>query len=717
MAFGPSPYLDWKIMTSAHYDAHLIFDNSPTPERYFYSSGSFTAPSMLGLARGKLPVSAHALSPPNALRLSWCSGRGGDWEAEVKLESRRGRAPDLQGDTLSLWCFAEFPTAVSQLPLLALGLRGGGRTQAVRLGHYSQDLLGGGWQQVKIPLTAFGGSTGEQNLLELERLIFSQCLDDAEPHTLLLDEIRLLDSTLTGEPYTPTNLTATGYPHHIELAWDAVPNRYTAYYLVQRAFEGEFISIGIQRPEVQRFTDYLGKPGVRARYRVTAVSYDHLESEPSEIAEAETRPFSDDELLDMVQAASIRPYSERAHPEAGLALECLPGMDNLVALGASGFGIMALIVAAERGFLTRASVRAQLLKAVRFLAAADRFHGVWPHFLDGRTGKTIPLFGCYDNGGDLVETAFMIQGLLTARQYFTQTHPDEQEICTTITRLWEEVEWDWYRRTPDSEVLYWHWSPDYEWEIGHPLTGWNEAMIVYVLAIASPTHSVPASLYETGWASQAVWAQEYRQNWGKTSAGAFYGNGESYEGLTLPVGVGSGGPLFFTHYSFLGFDPRSARDRFTARFETDYFGNNRTLSLINHHYCARNPQSYKGYSNVCWGLSASDDHTGYSAHDPTPARDNGTLTPTAALSAFPYTPDESLAALKHFYLERGAQLWDVYGFKDAFNDTEDYVSTISMGLNQAPTAVMIENHRSGLLWRLFMANPELEGVMQTIFSH
>jgi len=706
-------------MNSARYDAHLIFDNSPTPERYFYSSGSSTAPSVLELVRGKLPVIEHALSPPNALRLSWCSERGGDWEAEVRLEPRRGRAASLQGDTLSFWCYSTEPLSAAHAPLLALGLRGGGQTQAVRLGHYSHDLPGGSWLQVKVPLTAFGGSTGEQNLLKLRCLIFSQCLDDSEAHTLLLDEIRLLNSdSVDGKGlHAPTSLAASGYPHHIELVWNVAPDGRPAYYLIQRAFEGEFIPIGIQRPEVRRFTDYLGKPGVGARYRVCAVGHDTRESEPSEVAEAKTRTFSEDELLDMVQAASIRPYSERAHPDAGLALECLPGDDNLVALGASGFGIMALIVAAERGFLERGAVRAQLLKAVRFLAAADRFHGVWPHFLDGRTGETIPLFGRYDNGGDLVETAFMVQALLTARQYFTENHPNEQELRETITRLWEEVEWDWYRRTPDGEVLYWHWSPDYEWKIGHPLTGWNEALIVYLLAIASPTHSVPASLYETGWASQAAWAQEYRQNWGKTSAGSLYGNGESYEGLTLPVGVGSGGPLFFTHYPFLGFDPRGARDRFTARFDTDYFGNNRTLSLINHHYCLRNPKDYKGYSEVCWGLSASDDHTGYSAHDPTPARDNGTLTPTASLSAFPYTPDESLAALKHFYLERGAQLWNVYGFKDAFNETEEYVSTISMGLNQAPTAVMIENHRTGLLWRLFMTNPELSAVMKNTFSH
>lgn len=703
-------------MTSSHYDSHLVFDNSPTRERYFYSSGSSIEPSVLELMEGKLPVSEKAFSPPNALRLEWCSRRGGDWEAAIQVEPRRVRDETLRGDTLSFWYYAEKPVPAPALPLLALGLHSG-QTLALRLGQFAGDVSAGQWQQVKIPLNAFGGSTGEQNLQRLERLVFSQSIDDSEPHTLLIDEVRLLDRTLASEVAAPTDLIATGYPHHIELAWAHGPNEQTAYILVQRAQEGgEFVSIGIARPEVRRFTDYLGESGIKARYRVVAVGYDYHESAFSSSAEAETRSFSDNDLLDMVQKAHIRPYAERAHPEAGLALECLPGDDNLIALGAAGFGLMALIVAAERGFMSRETVLKQTLRAVRFLARADRFHGVWPHFLDGSTGKTIPLFGKYDNGGDLVETAFMVQALLAVRQYFTREDERECDLRETVTRLWEEVEWNFYRQTPESEVLYWHWSPDYGWAINHPLVGWNEAMIVYLLAIASPTHPVPVSLYETGWASQAPLAQEYRQNWGKTTAGSLYSNGADYEGLTLPVGVGSGGPLFFAHYSFLGFDPRGKRDRFTARFDTDYFGNNRTLSLINQRYCARNPKGFAGYGDISWGLSASDDHTGYMAHDPTPARDNGTLTPTAALSAFPYTPDESLAALKHFYFERGADLWDVYGFRDAFNDAEGYLSSLTMGLNQAPIAVMLENHRSGLLWRLFMANPEVEKMVGEVFE-
>ena len=370
-----------------------------------------------------------------------------------------------------------------------------------------------------------------------------------------------------------------------------------------------------------------------AHYRVTAINHAYQESPPSETVTAATRAFSDDELLTMVQEACFRYYWEGAHPDAGLALESIPGDEHLIALGASGFGVMALIAAVERGFVPRAQVVERMRKILAFLASADRFHGVWSHFLDGRSGKVIPLFGQYDNGGDIVETAFMMQALLTARQYYDRE--DEADIRATITRLWEEADWNWYRNPADPDYLFWHWSPDAAWHIDHPLIGWNETMIAYLLAAASPTHPIPPSLYYSGWASQSERARVYRENWGKTTGGNHYANGNTYYGLELPVGVGSGGPLFFTHYAFLGFDPRGKRDRYA-----NYFENNRLITLINQRYCAANPGGYEGYSEDFWGLTASDDHTGYLAHEASPHSDNGTITPTGALSAFPYTPDE-----------------------------------------------------------------------------
>jgi hypothetical protein len=387
-----------------------------------------------------------------------------------------------------------------------------------------------------------------------------------------------------------------------------------------------------------------------------------------------------------------------------MAVEIRPGDENLVAIGASGFGIMAQLVATERGFVDRQASAERMQKIVRFLRRADRFHGVWPHFLDGRTGRVNPYFGKYDNGGDLVETSFLLQGLLAARQYFDRDNAAEGEIRETITALWGEVEFDWYRKSPTSDVLYWHWSPDHEWHVSHPLIGWNETMIVYLLAIASPTHGVPGEMYYSGWAGQSDRAVQYRRGWSRTTQGDHFTNGNTYYGIKLDVGSGTGADLFFTQFSFLGFDPRDRRDRYT-----NYFKNNRNIALINRAYCAENPRKFVGYGPDCWGLSAGVNSGG---GRPLPRDDNGTICCSAALGVFPYTSEESMAALKHFYRELGPKIWGAYGFHDGFNATTNWFDEVYMGLNQAQIVVGIENHRSGLVWKRFMANPEIGPALQ-----
>jgi hypothetical protein len=299
----------------------------------------------------------------------------------------------------------------------------------------------------------------------------------------------------------------------------------------------------------------------------------------------------------------------------------------------------------------------------------------------------------YDNGADLVETAFLMEGLLTARQYF-----HSQELDRKITHLWETVNWSWFQRTPQGKFLYWHWSPEYTWYINHRITGWNETMMVYLLAIASPTHGVPANMYYSGWAGMPK----------------LYLNGGTYYGIKLPLGMGMGGPLFFTQYSFMGFDPHVS-DRYA-----NYFKNNRAMALINRAYCKQNPKHYKGYGPNDWGLTAVDGPRGYRAYEPGskyPRLDDGTIAPTGAIASFPYTPKASMATLKFFYRKLGDRLWGPFGFRDAFNLQEDWVSRINMGLNQAPMAVMIENYRTGLIWKLFMSNPEIRAMCKRVGFH
>jgi hypothetical protein len=709
------------VSANTDYYRHIVFDNSLTSDSYFYSAGSANGASFLELKDWRLPVETKTyLTPPNALRLQWQSQQGGGWEAEVRVVNFRNRFPEFSGHNLSFWIFAPQAIPAGDLPLLVLsntreGLQvaefPGAFTDPLPIGKFTGDLPAGRWIQVRIPLSEFHtGSIYEFRPEYLQNIVFHQGSPDGVRHTLIVDEIRIDDdpaSNAVAPPAAPENVHAIGYDRHIEVRWAPVNNPALGRYVIYRALDGkDFEPVGIQLPGTDRYSDFVGKSGVTAEYKVAASDKQYRLSPLSNVASASTREFSDDDLLTMLQEACFRYYWEGADPHSGMARESIPGDDRIVATGASGFGIGALIVGVDRGFITRAQGIERLTKIVTFLEHAQRYHGAWSHYMDGSTGKTMPVFGMFDNGGDLVETSFLMQGLLAARQYFRGDTEPERALYRRISQLWESVEWDWYRDDPKSDFIYWHWSAEWGRQIHHPLIGFNEVMITYLLAMSSPTHGVPAAMYYSGWAGQSRQAISYREGWSGSIDGDHYANGHTYYGIKLDVGVGTGGPLFFTHYSYFGFDPHSLHDRYTS----SYFENNRNIALINRAYSIANPKHFAGYGPNAWGLTASDGPEGYVPHAPDDASDKGTLTPTGALASFPYSPEASMAAFKHYYRDLGAQLWDIYGPRDAFNPGQDWISPIYMGLNQAPITVMIENYRTGLVWKNFMANPEI-GVM------
>lgn len=396
--------------------------------------------------------------------------------------------------------------------------------------------------------------------------------------------------------------------------------------------------------------------------------------------------ISDEALLTKVQEQTFKYFWDYAHPTSGLTRERL-GSGNTVTTGGSGFGIMTIPVAIERGFITRQQGLERLEKILDFLAQADRFHGAWPHWMNGETGEVIP-FSEKDNGGDLVETAFMVQGLLTVRAYLNPGNAQENALIAQIDTLWHGVEWDWY--TQGENVLYWHWSPEYDFAKDMPIRGHNETQIVYVLAAASPHHGISASVYHKGYAR----------------SGAIQNNSNFY-GYELLLGSGKGGPLFFTHYSYLGLDPRNLQDAYA-----NYWKQNQNHTLINRAYCIANPKNYVGYGPDSWGLTASDSHDGYSAH--APMNDLGVITPTAAISSMPYTPEKSMEALRFFYYKLGDRLWGPYGFYDAYSPTHQWWANSYLAIDQGPVVLMIENHRSGLLWNLFMQAPEVQTALEDL---
>ena len=404
---------------------------------------------------------------------------------------------------------------------------------------------------------------------------------------------------------------------------------------------------------------------------------------------------ADTALFRLVQQQTFQYFWDGAEPISGLARERLhadniyPQNDkNTVTSGGAGFGVMAILVGIERGFITKNQGRERLEKIVHFLETADRFHGAWPHWWNGETGKVKP-FSKNDDGGDLVETSFMIQGLLCVRQYFKNGNNEEKILAARIDKLWKEVEFDWYRN--GKNILYWHWSPNNGWKMNFAVKGYNECLIMYVLAASSPTHSVPAVVYHEGWA----------QN------GSIKNDPPAYGGYKLQLhhqgDAVNGGPLFWAHYAYLGLDPRGLKDKYA-----NYWEENKSQSLINYQWCVDNPNKYKGYGSNNWGLTSSYSIKGYAGHAPDSQRDLGVISPTAALSSFPYTPTQSMAAMKHWYNDMKHKLWGPYGFYDAFSETANWYTPRYLAIDQGPIVVMMENYRTGLLWNLFMSSPEIK---------
>jgi hypothetical protein len=406
---------------------------------------------------------------------------------------------------------------------------------------------------------------------------------------------------------------------------------------------------------------------------------------------AELAALPDEELLEAVQRQTFAFFWEAAHPVSGLAPDrcktSLGPSDDLVATGGSGFAVMALIVAAQRGWITRAAAADRVGHMLDLLTRATCYHGVFPHFMNGRTGTTIP-FTRKDDGGDLVETSLLIMGLLCAREYFSSAGADEAKIRGLVNYIWNDVEWDWYTR--GRPVLQWHWSPNNGWALELDIRGWNECLVTYVLAASAPRYPIDPSAYHQGFA-----------------VGRNFLNGKPYYGITLPLGAPFGGPLFLSQYSFCGIDPRGLKDRYA-----DYWQQNVNHVRINREHCMANPLHHKGYGASCWGLTSSDGADGYATH--APDNDDGTISPTAALSSMPYAPQEAMQALRHFLGVYGEKIWGRFGFVDAFCESRDWYADTYLAIDQGPIVVMIENHRTGLLWDLFMKAPEIQAGLRAL---
>lgn len=485
-------------------------------------------------------------------------------------------------------------------------------------------------------------------------------------------------------------IQARGYPLRIDLIWERKDG---ARFKVQRSANGKdnWKALENSTPSFHIFSDYIGAPNVTYYYRVKRGS-----GSWSPVVSATTLAYSDEALLDDLQETGIRYFVELGHPDSGMAREGAPGWDGIYATGATGMGLANLIVGVHRGYLERAEAVDQAYRVLEFLDTQAKPHfGAFVHWLDGDTGESI-LFDrenpkATHNGVDLVETSFLGQSFILLREYFDADNESEARLRALADKLWLAIDWQAFVQEVDGTPgLLWHYLNG----VGHGslmIRGWNECFITYLLAVASPAHGIGTEVYRSGWFHPTVGLGDTREVYG----------------IRQDVEWDTSWPLFFAHYSFIGFDPHALGYKGRS-----YFDHIQDACLVQIVYAHNKSSRFKDYGEL-WGLTASADPDGYRAHAPG-EEDNGTLTPTASLASMPYVPGFVMTNARRMYRDHGETLWGPFGFYDAFNPSQEWVSNNYIGIDVGPIAPMIENYRSGLLWKLFMNAPEIKAAVDSL---
>jgi hypothetical protein len=652
----------------------------------------YTFPPGLPQYNDKVPCSTTAYAGSTSLKFNYTSNPGGNWKAKIFRSDPAWSTADISGlDSLSFQIYSSEGMPASALPLIGLhasNASGSGEIASALypLSGYNSGIPAGKWTRVVFPLSVIMDDAANASLdfTEARAVVFGQSESDGSSRVFLADEIAAFKAL--GEIPAPEDLSVTGYDSHADLRWTRpLPD---LSYKITASFDGGSTFLERGTTSNGYFLDFVSQDerNKTVTYRVVTINQGS-QSTPVE-QEVQIRDFSDEELMDMVQRYAFDYFWDGAH-STGMALERSNGSKTTAASGATGMGLMAMIVACERGYRPVEEIKDRILLVLDFLETCDRHHGAWSHWYNADTKKTQP-FSTNDDGGDLVETSYVTEGLLALKHYFTGEDAKSVQIREKADQLWKEVEWDWYRKNGEN-TLYWHWSPNVGWAMNMQVRGWNETLVTYLMAASSPTHGVPKEVYTHGY----------------TRDGTIFNRRRFYE-RDIYLSPNWGGPLFFIHYTHLGVDPYGLYDG-VVNYWVEYVN----TSMIHYLYAIENPLGHESYGEQCWGLTASDDPDGYTAHRPW-ENDNGTVSPTAALSSMPYTPAESMKALKYFYRERGKDLFGIYGPYDAFNDDRHWVQEAYIGIDQGPIVDMIENHRSRLLWETVMKDEDLQAGMAAL---
>ncbi len=389
-------------------------------------------------------------------------------------------------------------------------------------------------------------------------------------------------------------------------------------------------------------------------------------------------------LVDTVQHTGVMYFWEQANPANGLVKDRSTA-GSPASIAATGFGLSALCVGVDHGWLTREQVKGRVLTTLNTFWTGPQssaasgtigYKGLYYHFLDMNTATRT-----WDSELSTIDTALLFAGILDTKMYFTGADSQEVLIRQLADSIYYRADWNFARNF--NQGILQGWKPGTGFGGFGQWVGYNEAMILYILALGSPTHPVPTTAWSK-WTSNYLWQTLYGQSF-----------------LICP-------PLFTHQYSHCWIDFSGMQDNYMRAQSSNYAENSRRATLAQHSYCIANPGAWTGYSDSLWGLTASDDPFGYAAHGAPPSQsDNGTITPTAGLSSIVFTPELSVPLLHNLWDNWRATTWGPYGFKDAFNPYYGWVDTDYLGIDQGPIVLMMENYRNGSVWARTYQNLDL----------
>ena len=546
------------------------------------------------------------------------------------------------------------------------------------------------WQRRAVAISAFG-PLGSVDLERVRGVVFENAEAPTSRRVLWVDAVAGLAYDADAEgPAPPTAITAETGDQTVLLRWTPTPGAFGVLVYRQSAAGGPFRLLTEQRVRQDHYADLDAENGEAYTYVLRSLAANGLrdpipgpDSEPVTAAAVEGAP---DPYIGLTARLAFDYFWEQANPQNGLVKDRSTDF-SAASIAAVGFGLSAVTVGIDRGWVSRAQGAARVAATLDFFATCPQsdapsgtcgYRGFFYHFLNMETGERAGT-----NELSTIDTALLLGGVLHAAQYFDGAGDVEAGIRQRADQIWRRVEWDW--AAPRSPLVALGWRPEsgflpFDWR------GYNEAMILYVLGLGSPTHPLPDGAWD-------AWTATYPGDW-QTHYGITF--------LTFP-------PLFGHQYSHVWIDFRDRADAYMRSKGIDYFENSRRATLAQREYAIDNPRRWPNYSAEEWGITASDVPNGYLARGAPPAQnDNGTIAPTAAGGSYAFTPDLSREALRTFYREYRPRLWGEYGLKDAYNVAADWVATDYLGIDQGPILLMIENERTGAIWDSFMTHPDVQ---------